>query len=69
MFPVEESTGLMALGDTHYLDTWRALEKVFKKGKAKAIGLSNFTGAQIQNIIDNCEVVGSSIYTKCRQSG
>ena len=57
VFPVEESTGLMAMGDTHYLDTWRALEKVVKTGKAKAIGLSNFTRDQIQNIVDKCDVV------------
>ena len=57
LFPVEESTGMMALGDTHYLDTWRAMEKVMKTGKVKAIGLSNFTQKQIQDIMDNCEVV------------
>ena len=57
LFPVEEKTGLMAMGDTHYLDTWRAMEKLLKTGKVKAIGLSNFTQAQIQDIIDNCNVV------------
>lgn len=58
VFPVEEATGLMAMGDTHYLDTWRTLEKIFKNtNKIKAIGLSNFTQQQIQGIIDNGSVV------------
>lgn len=39
-----------------HLDTWRAMEKVFKSGKAKAIGLSNFNEEQIQNIIDHATV-------------
>ena len=47
----------MAMGDTHYLDTWRAMEKLLDTGKVKAIGLSNFTQPQIQDIIDNCSVV------------
>ena len=42
----------MAMGDTHYLDTWRTLEKILKTGKVKAIGLSNFTKEQIQDILD-----------------
>lgn len=57
VFP-EDENGLMAMGDTHYLDTWLALEKVLKTGKVKAIGLSNFTKEQVQNIIDKGEVVG-----------
>lgn len=63
MFP-EDENGLMAMGDTHYLETWKALEKVLKTGKVKAIGLSNFTKEQVQNIIDNGEVVGLS--EKCQ---
>ncbi len=32
------------------------MEKAYKEGKVKAIGLSNFTIAQIQEILDMCEV-------------
>lgn len=59
LFPVEEDTGLMAMGDTHYLDTWKAMEKLLKTGKVKAIGLSNFTQKEIQNIIDNSDTVST----------
>jgi alcohol dehydrogenase (NADP+) len=48
----------MAMGDTHYLDTWRTMEQILKKtSKIKAIGLCNFTQQQVQDIIDNCSVV------------
>lgn len=39
-----------------HMDTWRAMEKVFKSGKAKAIGLSNFSQEQIQNILDHATI-------------
>lgn len=39
-----------------HMDTWKAMEKVFKSGKAKAIGLSNFNKEQIQNILDHATV-------------
>lgn len=32
------------------------MEKAYKEGKVKAIGLSNFTMEQIQEILDVCEV-------------
>ncbi|KAF1987133.1 alcohol dehydrogenase [Aulographum hederae CBS 113979] len=45
--------GLMIKGKTTYLDTWRAMEKLVKQGKTKAIGVSNFNQPEIQNLIDN----------------
>lgn len=54
----------MAMGDTHYLDTWRTLEKILKTGKVKAIGLSNFTKNQVQEIIDTCQIV-SRLSKRC----
>lgn len=45
------------------LDVWRGLEGVYNKGLAKAIGVSNFSGGQIERImktatvpIHNCQV-------------
>ncbi|WP_125767136.1 aldo/keto reductase [Lapidilactobacillus wuchangensis] len=32
------------------LDTWRALEKIYADGKAKAIGVSNFSEAQLKEV-------------------
>ncbi|KAI3390974.1 hypothetical protein diail_8288 [Diaporthe ilicicola] len=40
-----------------YVDTYKALEKVHKKGKAKAIGISNFSKAEVERVLKECEVV------------
>lgn len=40
-----------------YIDTYKALEKVFKKGKVKAIGISNFSRAEVERVLKECEVV------------
>ena len=37
-------------------EVWRALEEAYEEGKVKAIGVSNFNGKDIQNIIDNCKI-------------
>lgn len=39
------------------IETWKAFEEIYKEGRAKAIGVSNFLNHHIQNILDNCEVV------------
>jgi len=38
------------------IDTWRALEKLYKGGKVRAIGLSNFLPHHLDNILENCEI-------------
>lgn len=37
-------------------EVWRALTEYYKTGKLRAIGVSNFETADIQNIIDNAEI-------------
>ncbi len=38
------------------VDTWRALEKLYKEGKVRAIGVSNFLPHHLDNILENCEI-------------
>ena len=38
------------------IDTWKALEKLYKDGKVKSIGLSNFLPHHIDLILENCEI-------------
>lgn len=40
------------------------MEKAYKEGKVKAIGLSNFTMEQIQEILDVCEVNPAVLQTE-----
>jgi len=37
-------------------EAWRALEDAYKAGKLRAIGLSNFEKADIDNILESCSV-------------
>lgn len=40
----------------NYKAGYRLMEKAYKAGKVKAIGLSNFNREQVQEILDSCEV-------------
>ena len=37
-------------------EAWRALEEAYKAGKLRAIGLSNFEEADVENILKSCSV-------------
>ncbi|RSL32415.1 aldo/keto reductase [Salibacterium salarium] len=39
-----------------YVDTYKAMEKLYHDGKVKAIGVCNFDTDHLQRIIDECEV-------------
>uniref|UniRef100_A0A8C7ZN39 alcohol dehydrogenase (NADP(+)) n=1 Tax=Oryzias sinensis TaxID=183150 RepID=A0A8C7ZN39_9TELE len=43
--------GTICYSDTHYRDTWKAMENLVDKGLVKAIGLSNFNARQMEEII------------------
>ncbi|XP_029999868.1 aldo-keto reductase family 1 member A1-A isoform X2 [Sphaeramia orbicularis] len=43
--------GSVCYSDTHYRNTWKAMESLVDKGLVKAIGLSNFNARQIDDII------------------
>jgi len=48
----------------NYISGYRLMEKAYKEGKVKAIGLSNFTIEQIQEILDLCEVKPAVLQTE-----
>lgn len=43
--------GSVCYSDTHYRDTWLAMERLVDKGLVRAIGLSNFNARQMDDII------------------
>jgi methylglyoxal/glyoxal reductase len=39
-----------------YKETWRALEKLYRDGKVRAIGVSNFQAPHLEDLLSTCEV-------------
>ena len=48
----------------NYIAGYKLMEKAYKEGKVKAIGLSNFTVEQIKEILDICEVKPAVLQTE-----
>ena len=48
----------------NYIAGYRQMEKAYKEGKVRAIGLSNFNEAQIREILEICEVRPSVLQTE-----
>lgn len=49
----------------NYIYAYKMLEKAYKKGKLKAIGLSNFPVEKIQEILYQCEIVPAVMQVEC----
>lgn len=49
LFPKENDKN--KTGDTDYVDTWAAMEKLVEKGKAKAVGISNFSKGEVERLL------------------
>lgn len=58
-FP-RDANGRMIAGETTYLDTWKAMEKLTKTGKVKAIGVSNFSKGEIETLVNESSTVSIS---------
>jgi methylglyoxal/glyoxal reductase len=43
-------------GKDKYIDTWKALEKLYKDGRVRAIGVSNFKVHHLENLISQAEI-------------
>lgn len=39
------------------IETWKALEKIYKEGRAKNIGVSNFLKQHLEIILDNSDII------------
>lgn len=44
---------------------YRKLEDAYRAGKLRSIGISNFNAAEVQHLIDECEVMPALIQTEC----
>ncbi|GAA2611565.1 aldo/keto reductase [Actinomadura fulvescens] len=43
--------------EDRYVEAWRAMEKIYADGRAKAIGVSNFTAETLTRLLDETETV------------
>jgi diketogulonate reductase-like aldo/keto reductase len=48
-----------------YKDTWRALERIYKEGRARAIGVSNFHIHHLEDLMASAEVVPAVNQVEC----
>lgn len=55
-YPVTEDGVTTAYSDVHYLETWAAFEEIYESGKARAIGLSNFSIKQAQQVLKAAKI-------------
>ena len=40
-----------------YVETWRAMERIYQEGRVRAIGVSNFQATHLQRLLNETEVV------------
>ena len=64
MFPVDEN-GNVATANIDYVETWKAMEAVHLKGKAKAIGVSNFSQHEMNRLLEEGSVVPAVHQMEC----
>ncbi|GLB46486.1 oxidoreductase [Philodulcilactobacillus myokoensis] len=43
--------------DGKYIDSWKAMEKLYREGKVRAIGISNFDNKRLQNLLNHSDIV------------
>ena len=48
----------------NYIAGYRLMEKAYKEGKVRAIGLSNFTAEQIKEVLEKCEIKPAVLQTE-----
>ncbi|MUK89815.1 aldo/keto reductase [Ornithinibacillus sp. L9] len=48
-----------------YVDTYKALEKLYKDGKVKAIGVCNFNVEHLERLLNECDVVPAVNQVEC----
>lgn len=61
----KDDDGKIETGDTPYLDTWKAMEKLIETGKARAIGISNFSKAEVETLLREGSIVPAAHQMEC----
>jgi alcohol dehydrogenase (NADP+) len=61
MIPKDDQ-GNTKTADIDYVDTYKAMEKLLKDGKTRAIGISNFSKAEVERLLKETTVVSCSLH-------
>nr|XP_033337108.1 aldo-keto reductase family 1 member A1 isoform X1 [Megalopta genalis] len=61
LFTLGEDGNIMMDTTTDHIKVWREMEKQVECGRARAIGLSNFTKRQIERVIKNAKIKVSTL--------
>jgi L-glyceraldehyde reductase len=56
LFPTDPETGLIQVTDVPVADTWAAMEALVAKGKARSIGISNFTKEKTEALLKTAKI-------------
>lgn len=56
LFPMDETTGKFFCSDVDYVETYKAMEELVRKGLTKSIGVSNFSKMQIERVLQACSI-------------
>jgi len=56
MFPKDKNQKTIN-GDTDFVETYKAMEKLVKSGKCKAIGISNFSKGEVERLLKETSIV------------
>jgi diketogulonate reductase-like aldo/keto reductase len=56
MFPMDEDDYYMADMDCHFVDTYKAMEKLVDEGLVRSLGISNFNKRQVEEVVANARV-------------
>jgi hypothetical protein len=64
LFP-KGKDGKTETADISYVDTWKAMEKLVKTGKTKAVGISNFSRAEVETILKEGSIVPAVHQLEC----
>lgn len=52
-------------GRDKYVETWRAFERLYKEGRVKNIGVSNFLKHHLETLLSSCEIVPAVDQIEC----
>jgi len=65
MFPLTDDGYFCADKESHYVETWKEMEKLVDQGLVKSIGLSNFNKTQIAEVHEAARIPISTLQNEC----